>query len=120
MGPLSKHTLKLAAQAEKKLKRDYSTGEASPEGVDWWFEDGDEEMKKALDAVRKQDRSCNFLTIRFEHEGTIVWSCPADQDAWDCPGKILFAVKMKDFDAIVPVTVPNFDLRYQHETSWYC
>merc|ERR1712187_796308 len=35
------------------------------------------------------------------------------------PGQILFAVKLTQEDIVVPVTVPQFDLRFPKETFWY-
>jgi hypothetical protein len=89
----------------------------------------------------------NFMMIRFERPGLIVWTSPCgdiqeyqpiDQqtgkpsktaekekvprkrvDCWEKPGQCIFAVKIDKSDSIVPVCVPNFDLRYQQETSWY-
>lgn len=120
-----------------------SADEAAKEGIadaggetNWELEDGslwdgtlgaiekmsdDEEdtLLEALQRVRREANSLNFLCVRFSRPGTIIWAAPNHLHSWDTPGKVLFAVRLSEYDSIVPVCVPNFDLRFQQETAWY-
>jgi len=61
----------------------------------------------------------NIAVIRFRKEGTVVWAAPEHITTWDTPGQLLFVVKLNASDALIPVRVPSFDLRFPQETAWY-
>lgn len=60
----------------------------------------------------------NFLYIKFKKPGTIIWAPPMWIFEWNSPGKVLFVVKTHE-GSLVPVVVPNFDLRFPRETAYY-
>jgi hypothetical protein len=67
-----------------------------------------------------ETKSQNFLVVKFNKPGKIIWAPPSTQHMWHKPGEILFAVQLDDGNqSIVQVTVPIFDLRFRKETGWY-
>ncbi|CAE7242387.1 unnamed protein product [Symbiodinium sp. CCMP2592] len=61
----------------------------------------------------------SILVVRFKSDGQVVWSAPPTVCSWDKPGQVLLVVKLEASDSLVPVRVPNFDLRFGMESSWY-
>ncbi|CAE7946191.1 unnamed protein product [Symbiodinium sp. KB8] len=60
-----------------------------------------------------------FLLVKFKAPGVVYWAPPEEQTIWEEPGALLFLVKVDATGEIVPVRVPSFDLRFEHETAWY-
>eukprot|EP00929_Paragymnodinium_shiwhaense_P065053 TRINITY_DN32651_c0_g1_i3.p1 TRINITY_DN32651_c0_g1~~TRINITY_DN32651_c0_g1_i3.p1 ORF type:complete len:2361 (+),score=547.08 TRINITY_DN32651_c0_g1_i3:59-7141(+) len=87
--------------------------------VDGREQQGSEPRKARLfDFVRDQSNCRNFLTIKFNFSGVIVWAPPEQVSQWSEPGSTLFVVLRNNGDKVT-VTVPSFDLRYPYETGWF-
>lgn len=63
--------------------------------------------------------SCNILVVRFRCPGTVVWVSPLEICTWNRPGQLLCAVQLEETKTVVPVRVPNFDLRFDLESAWF-
>eukprot|EP00930_Biecheleria_cincta_P034844 TRINITY_DN24022_c0_g3_i1.p1 TRINITY_DN24022_c0_g3~~TRINITY_DN24022_c0_g3_i1.p1 ORF type:complete len:2478 (-),score=472.10 TRINITY_DN24022_c0_g3_i1:96-7529(-) len=76
---------------------------------------------KIIESLSRIDMcNSNYLVIKFREPGLVIWAAPEHQTVWDRPGTLLFAVRLlKNQDVVVPVTVPNMDLRRPKETAWY-
>lgn len=69
---------------------------------------------------RIDNSNANYMVVKFSEPGIVVWAAPDDQTVWDRPGALLFAVRLlSNQDVVVPVTVPNMDLRRPKESAWY-
>lgn len=65
-----------------------------------------------------QENMCNIFVVQFTKPGRIIWVAPESTTVWRTAGKLLFAVRLQGQTDVVPVTVPNFDLRFPYETNW--
>jgi len=75
--------------------------------------------KDRLNVDLAESRSVNYLVIKFNYDGLVVWTSPECFTKWPFPGERLLAVLRKDTGQIVPIVVPSFDLRFSFESSWY-
>eukprot|EP00930_Biecheleria_cincta_P066633 TRINITY_DN5283_c0_g3_i1.p1 TRINITY_DN5283_c0_g3~~TRINITY_DN5283_c0_g3_i1.p1 ORF type:complete len:2707 (+),score=404.80 TRINITY_DN5283_c0_g3_i1:200-8320(+) len=66
-----------------------------------------------------QNTNFNFLVVKFNRPGTIVWAPPKETALWTEPGSVLFVVEVQDGGGShVVVRMPSFDLRFEQECIW--
>jgi len=67
------------------------------------------------------DETSNYLLVRSDREGKVIWVPPEIVNTFDHPGQVLMVLEASDGTGdVIVIRVPSMDLRFPMERRWVC